>query len=388
MDLTKEYELLDKLLNFDVPIIPDETRFWMIRTQKGYFYDEFLAKKFVALAWNNITEKTDFSEQSREQLSDDIMMKYPEIQRPSTVINKCQSFIHDVKEKDILVIPSKGSQYITFASAGSYFEDNTKTIVLEQTVINRIKNGDVDINDVSCPYTKRRHITPLRTIRSENVNYTLYRAISNYHGISNFDPYSRQILNTLYNYYIYQGAAVLVYNICKVEPIKPRELSGLLYSNTECLSLLINEDNISTQISLNSPGDAVYILEQIYTFAKENWMVIFGLLVFLSGGSALSFHVPGLIDIIKNIINAPSDIKLKRMEVENQELEIISKRLEVYNKIKSSGINPKDLENPLTILCQSAKSLNAEPIILKNALSTPIQENAESEILDSDALPE
>ena len=155
MDLTKEYELLDKLLNFDIPIIPDETRFWMIRTQKGYFYDEFLAKKFVALAWNNITEKTDFSEQSREQLSDDIMIKYPEIQRPSTVINKCQSFIHDVKERDILVIPSKGSQYITFASAGSYFEDNTKTVVLEQTVINRIKNGDVDINDVSCPYTKR-----------------------------------------------------------------------------------------------------------------------------------------------------------------------------------------------------------------------------------------
>ncbi len=66
----------------------------------------------------------------------------------------------------------------------------------------------------------------------------------------------------------------------------------------------------------------------------------------------------------------------------------MSKRLEVYNKIKSSGINPKDLENPLTILCQSAESLNAEPIILENALSTPIQETAESEILDSDALPE
>ena len=152
--------------------------------------------------------------------------------------------------------------------------------------------------------------------------------------------------------------------------------------------MLINEDNISTQISLNSPGDAVYILEQIYTFAKENWMVIFALLVILGGGSACSFHVPGLIDIIKNIINIPSDIKLKHMEVENQELEIMSKRLEVYNKIKSSGINPKDLENPLTILCQSAESLNAEPIILENALSTPIQETAESEILDSDVLPE
>ena len=49
MNLQQEQELLDQLLNFSIPVIPDNTRFWMIRTQKGYFYDEFLAKKYVAL---------------------------------------------------------------------------------------------------------------------------------------------------------------------------------------------------------------------------------------------------------------------------------------------------------------------------------------------------
>lgn len=122
MDKQLESQILHELLNFKVPIIPEQTRFWMIRTQKGYFYDEFLAKKFVALAWNNIDVTTNLSESSKETLKDDIMLKFPEINRPSTVINKCYNFINEVHEGDILVIPSKGSKYITFATAGEYMK--------------------------------------------------------------------------------------------------------------------------------------------------------------------------------------------------------------------------------------------------------------------------
>ncbi len=382
MNLDQEYTLLNELLHFSIPVIPDKTRFWMIRTQKGYFYDEFLAKKYVALAWNNIDISTDFSERSKELLKDDIMLKYPEISRPSVVINKCINFIHEVKENDILVIPSKGSQNITFAFAGEYFEDSSKTEPLEHTVIDRIKNNDVDINDVSCPYKKRRKIQLLRTVKSENLNYALYRAISSYHGISNLDAYGNQILNTLYNYYCFKGTAVLVYNICKTDPIKPRELAGLLYANTECLSMLTDENYISTQMALNSPGEAVYVLEKIYTFAKENWGVLFGLLVFLGGGSALSFHVSGIVDIIKNIISAPSDIKLKKMEAEEKELSVITKRLEVYEKLKASSIDPEKLQQPLSTLNTYTQSLHAEPITLGDASSILPTEGEEQAILD------
>ena len=128
-------------------------------------------------------------------------MTFKEIHRPSTVINKCHSFIYEIKTNDILVIPSAKSSYITFALAGEYYEDDSKTLELEQNVIYRIDNHDVDINDVSCPYKKRRHMTLLRTVKNEELNYSLCRAISNYHGISNLDSYSKQILNALYNYY-------------------------------------------------------------------------------------------------------------------------------------------------------------------------------------------
>lgn len=228
MTYTDELALLNLLDKFEVPIIPQNTHFWMIRTKKGYFYNEFLSKRFVALAWNNITHKTDFSESNRDSLKDDVLMTFKEIHRPSTVINKCYSFINEIQTNDILVIPSVKSSYITFALAGEYYEDDSKTLELEQNVIYRIDNHDVDINDVSCPYKKRRRITLLRTVKNEELNYSLCRAISNYHGLSNLDSYSKQILNALYNYYMFGNDMSFVLNVQKQTPIGPRSINNVL----------------------------------------------------------------------------------------------------------------------------------------------------------------
>lgn len=364
--MTKDEELsfLNAILDFQVPVIPETTRFWMVRTQRGYFYNEFVTRRFVALAWNNIDSRTDFSESSRESLKDDILMEYEEISRPSMVINKCVTFINEIKEGDILVIPSAGSKYITFALAGKYFEDNSKTIELERTVIYRIKNHDVDINDVSCPYKKRRHITLLRTITNEEVNYSLGRAISNYHGVSNLDTYARQILNSLYNYYIFNNDISLVYNVKKTDPITPRELNSILYGTTEIFADIAPEECLSTQITLNSPGEIVFNLKDVLNLLKDNWQYFFGMLIFLGGGSVLTFKVPGAIDVIKSIINIPNEQRIKEAEAQQKEIEIYEKKLELYQKIKASGIDPEALSQPLNALISSCNSLNVEPIIV------------------------
>ena len=137
MNPQNEKTILDALLDFDFKQIPTSTRFWMIRTKKGYFYNEFLSKSFVALAWNNITSSSNFND--IDSLADDILLNYPEIQRPRLVINKCKSFINEVKKGDIIVIPSKGSSLVAFAIAGDYYEDQNKTLDIEKTVINRIE---------------------------------------------------------------------------------------------------------------------------------------------------------------------------------------------------------------------------------------------------------
>ena len=238
---------------------------------------------------------------------------------------------------------------------------------------------------MSCPYKKRRKISVLRTIKSDDVNVSLYRAISNYHGISNLDDYSYHILNELYNCYTYKNYTALVYNVRKATPIKPRELSSFIYANTECLCTIMPEDNLSIQTELHSPGDIIYFLKDMYSVAKDNWGIVLGLLVMLGGGSALSFKVPGLIDIIKNALLIPQEIKSKKLENDTKEVELQLKRLELQKNLKDSGINPESLITSLDSIIENTSSLRVEPINLENSseeIPSAISENEESTDID------
>lgn len=378
-----ELSILNEILNFRIPEVSEGTKFWMVRTKKGYFYNEFIGKKFVALAWNNITQETDFSEQSKESLKDSIVLNYPEIKRPSTVINKCNSFINEVKENDILVIPSEKSKFVTFAIAGEYFEDESKSVGVEKTIIKRIDQKDVAINDVSCPYRKRRHIQPIRTVRSEEINYSLYRAISNYHGISNLDGYSRYILSMLYNVYTYQNNLNIIFNVRRKSPVGPRLLSGILYGTTNYLcDMGIDERKISTQININSPGPMDFSIVDVYTWLKVNYLPILGLLAVAGGGSFLTFKLPGIPQIIKDVLTLPDDIKKSKLEVEKAEMEVIEKKIELYEKIKSTGIDPADLCKSLDVIIENAGLLDIQPIETVDtvdATSTEVVESSEED---------
>lgn len=380
MSFEDELLVLNALLTFNVPEVSEVTRFWMIRTKKGYFYNEFVGKKFVALAWNNVISETDFSERSRENLKDSIVLDYPEIKRPSTVINKCYSFINDVKPNDILVIPSAGSTFITFAFAGEYFEDSSKTVEIEKTVIHRIDHKDVVINEVSCPYKKRRHIIPIRTVRSEEINYSLYRAISNYHGISNLDNYARYILNMVYNVYSYQNNVNIIFNVRKQGPVGPRLLSGVLYGATNYLCEIgVDENKISTQVNINSPGPIDFSIVDIYNWLRVNYLPILGLLVVAGGGSFLTFKLPGIPQILKDILTLPDDIKKKKLEAEKTELEVIEKKVELIEKIKSAGINPEDLKKSLDVIIVNTNQLEVQPIEIMDISPTDIVDTSEED---------
>jgi hypothetical protein len=132
-------------------------------------------------------------------------------------------------------------------------------------------------------------------------------------------------------------------------------------------------------MNLHSPGDVIYMLQEAYEFAKDIWPAIFGLLILLGGGSALSFKVPGLIDIVKNIISVPEDLRSKKLDNDSKELDIQLKRLELKQKIKDSGISPESLLSPMEAIIESTTSLQAEPIILSEEEAVTFLLNDEGE---------
>ena len=47
----------------------------------------------------------------------------------------------------------------------------------------------------------------------------------------------------------------------------------------------------------------------------------------------MTFKLPGLPQIIKDILTLSDDIKKKKLETEKAELEVIQKKIELYEKI-------------------------------------------------------
>ena len=193
------------------------------------------------------------------------------------------------------------------------------------------------------------------------------------------------IPNALYNYYMFGNDMSFVLNVRKQTPIGPRSINNVLYGTTELLTSIASEECISTQVSLNSPGDIVFSLVNVKNLLVDNWQFIFAILVFLGGGSALSFKVRGAIDIVKSIFSAKDDYRIKHAEAEKAELEVLEKKADLLQKIKDSGINPESLKNPVDALLTGCTTLEVEPIILDDAsaanvpLATEVQESPDIE---------
>lgn len=401
---TQEEQFLESVLDFEIRLIDKRTRFWMVRTKRGYFYNEFISNGFIALAWNSITLNTDFSDAALESLKDQILLKYEEIKRPTTVINKCKSFIQDVKPGDYIVIPNAGSEYITIALAGEYYEEDGKTYEIEKEVISRIEKKDVQINDVSCPYRKRRKITPLLTVKSTEVDGKLFKAISNYHGISNFDDYWRSILGLLYDVYSFNGNLNIIYHIGRPTSIGPRTLSKLLWAVADCWCELVDEEKISAQISVASPGPVDFEILEIIPNFIDAAKVLAGLTI-----GAISVVKPDAIPtFLKNLFSLPAEvsreyiaarrekIQLEKeqrqlpLEIEQKELDILEKKLSILEKLKGFGVDVNQLKTSAISLAETFDYLQIEskenhmPLV-RTEDKSELEEVLEEEVAEEEA---
>ena len=103
----------------------------MIRTKRGFFFDEFIRDGFVAIGWNFITEtkigiKPDSDQINR--LKKSVKMLYGE-KVPESAVNKCIQLCRELKDGDIVVTVDNGR--IAFASVGEYFEDSSSRCSVE-----------------------------------------------------------------------------------------------------------------------------------------------------------------------------------------------------------------------------------------------------------------
>ena len=376
-----EANLISAALEYTIRNIDENKKFWMVRTKKGFFFEEFIADKFVALGWNTITKETDFGKSQEENLKDSIKNWYGD-SRPAGAINKCKSFIFDIQVGDYILIPSSGSEKIAIAIAGEYYEDEGKSVRDELTVIPKIDNDEKEIMQVKCPYKKRRHIEILKIVSPKVMSYNLRQAISNYHGLSNLDKYGEDILNCLYDCYIYRDNLNIAVNVKQANPLKPRQISKLLYSFTEFVCSLSNADDISTTINLNSPGSVRMKLKNaVLAIDKAKWPLIF-LFVIITGGKINDTESYGIIGVIRSIKTLDISVEKEKVELEkekeevkSQQIENMAKALELYKSAEEEGVDMEYVLQQLETLNSLREDLQFESEDIGDIAADETQEN-------------
>lgn len=356
-------KLLKIFPNGEIPVIKENIKFWMIRSKRGYFYDEFKDNDYVAIGWNCIDSMFDFDD--NKEIKKYVEESHPFVKQATRAINKCKKFIFEIKVNDIILIPNKGTKEILIALAGEYYEDKTKSIIEENEVTKKIdvEEGNLPF-EVKCPYMKRRKIIPIRIVRTSKINPHLHKTLRNCNSLDDINEHAEIILGLIYNTFQYKDNIHISLEINHKGNIGLSDISGMLYGTNIYLKEINNKNNLKAKVNVCSEGsidiliqNAVEILEQYGPGA------IISLIAVLAIGYIMTkIDVPKL---IKDLYNIPSEHReqIIKEKIANVELSLKNEELKaarLRNEKEESKLRAEE------ILLNVSEPLEYEPITISD----------------------
>lgn len=374
-------DFLQQSLGYSIREIPEGVKFWMVRTKMGYFYDEFVRNGFVALGWNIIKKDTDLRESALDGVKEQIWAIYGD-ERQMGPINKCKRFMNEIKVGDYFIIPNNGSSKLAIAIAGEYYEKDID-YEIERESIRKIENHECEITEIECPYRKRRKINVIKIVETNLASYDLRKAVSTYHGLSGFDNYAEDILNCIYDCYAYLGNVIITVNITKTDPIRPREISKLMYALTEYFCGIVEEDILSTTMNLNSPGQVRMKLKDGFNSLTKAKMPLVFAFIAMTGGSAFGFELPGISGAIKDWKTMNIEIEKEQVELERtklaadkEKIENVKLYIDLMENAEAEGVDTEYMAEQLDLFYNLDGTLHFEAHVIneievKNEMINP-----------------
>lgn len=344
MTITEE---LDQLVNM-AESIPEEKKYWLIRTQSGSLYDSFRQSHYVSLEHNEIgiTEVKKF----KSEFKDDPQRVLPAIKsrvteihtrlvkdldeelnprRVSLISNQIFKFIYEIKKGDTVIIPSYNSDLISFGTVtenditGVNAEERRRTI--SNSVLQKRVKWNMDIPRIKLdPY--------------------LYKMFTAHQALNEVSDYADVIERSLNDFFILDDEAHIIINVQSEDEISAADLFGL---GSEILRLVdgfalrykldVRSSELKVTISLNSPGK----IDLKSKFKKTT--LITGIILAVFGGGYQSGDttlktdgVPGLIKAVREFMNEEANANLRR---------------DIYEKYKDS-LNIKSPDDMVKLLKQ------------------------------------
>ncbi len=348
----------------EIPELPDNIRFWLIRTESGVFYEEYVDNNFVALSWNEILSsdirKANEDKIEKEKLYKVIVEKY-DSKQPGMVFNKCDRFINEISEGDIFMIPDKSNSEITFALAGEYYEETNLTTT--EAEFKAFKEGGWlgTFQDKDCPYVKRRKIEKLKSVPGELINPNLFRALISYHGLSDINNYADDILSSIYPIYIYGNKLSLVFQVKAKGKIDALSYSSFIYNSSKQINSSGDFGQIGVKSNINSPGSIVLdLFSRSSDFITGVLPYIAIIWIVLGGGKAFGFQFNPVIKAISEALNDHEQRRKTRAETRSIEIDNEIKEDQFKNKRECLDLIKNLDSNALQEIASTAEPLDID----------------------------
>lgn len=281
-----------------LPVIPSNRNYWLVRTNSGKFYENFIKGSYIGIGWNKIKAEDIFinfkkdkkSLKPIESIAEKVHELYPDTQQNKHLANQLAKFSTEIKQGDIVLIPSKNSDIITFG------EVESDTIYTEE----------VSEKEIVCE--KRKEVKWLKRVSKASLDPYLYKLIYSHHTITNANEYATFIDRTINDFFVKNGEAHLILEVTTDKKINANDLFGLgnnLLNSIEDFNKVMNANldsgNIEVKLNLNSPGK-IELIGKVKTIG-----VVALLIVLINGGGFtvgyqdfnVDLHTDG---IIKNVI--------------------------------------------------------------------------------------
>ena len=357
-------DAFDQLLS--IPRINRDTNFWMIRAKRGFFFDEFLRKEYIAIGWNSILKSmiSDRMTRSQENTQKASIKEIYGESKPGTALNKCKRFCYELKDGDIAVIVDNNR--VAFAYIGEYFEDLSSgfTPELEKEMHEQIAKANPNVDKFDCPYIKRRKISVIKVLSADDtISPYLQSAIArNWHSLSDLNEYSDLVLSGCFDTYIFRDKLTVTFRVRTKDEINVLDLSNFVL----CAAKLLSEDHperVHVKTTLHSPGD---IILQIGNFFQQNPLLLPICYMAIFGGKIGNYEFNSLLGVIKGIVNHKyekdkrnTELRKLSAEADLAEQQALGQKLENIETMRQLQLSSIDAY--AAPLATAAKNLDIQP---------------------------
>lgn len=316
------------LESMGIDIFSENRQYWLIRTQGGVYYNDFINENFVGIEWDEISDLEMINRRDEETLKSEVLHYYPKTEKPGYPVSQILKFAHNIRKGDIVLIPSENSNWI---SIGEIQDDNMYIHEEYEEDFARILESLDNDNSTKKPILKkRRKVAWLDSVKKSDLDPYLYSVIYTHSAVANINKYGAFIDRTLSQFYIKGEECYFTYKVNKKQNIPYDDTLDFLNVNRD-LMIYINKnikenfkiDGLILKINVQSKGP-------IQLKGQINKMLVYGLVISAVFGGSLKFEflganvdmstegLPALLRSINELVNNNSEeLKIIKSKLKN-----------------------------------------------------------------------